>query len=114
MADTWIAFYGVKFDIPEDEDIALNDPEHPFIAQVVEAGLDWCDLPFLDRRNTDDLTVALMVGSELGRFGQEDMFSLSITDHTMQAVASNVKMRLQRLAIDQEPRLWLVFQPEDF
>jgi hypothetical protein len=99
-ADVFYAFYGVRFDVTDEEELeAIEEGTDPRLKAARRAGLKVC----LDRL-TDGEPHFLFVGHELGAFGVQADGAASVGKDEL---AARTEAKLREGGFDGTPRLHL-------
>lgn len=115
-ADAFIVFYGLRFDLGNREDETadedainlLNADEHPLVESARKVGLD----SYWGNFEPDTQHYLLFIGKHLGIFGWENESEMAISDQELNAVINEVRDKLRQAQFDDEPRLWIQFEPD--
>jgi hypothetical protein len=99
-ADAWIAFYGLKFDVPCDEEslAAVEEDRDPRCRAARAARL----ATYMGRL-TDGAPHFLFIGTDLGTFGIEGASEKSFTDEALLRIANETKAKLRDAGFEGEP-----------
>jgi|688.fasta_scaffold310791_2 hypothetical protein len=108
MADTTIAFYGVKFEMGDLDLDLLESRIHPFQIAAKRFGLDsyWGNFEGPNER------FLLFVGRLLGKLGFEDRMEIQMTPDELMNVVQTVTAKLRDAGISDAAMLHLDFQPD--
>jgi hypothetical protein len=99
-ADSFIAFFGVRFELSEEEIEPCETKEDERIRRARKAKLDFC----FDRP-TDGEKYFLYVGRSLAGLGGEAEVYETLSEAQFLAVVSETKTRLTQAGISSEPSL---------
>jgi len=106
-ADSFIAFYGIKFDLdPDDEDEldACGSDADPRCVQAKRAGLET-----FTGRMTEGEDYFLYIGRRLAWLGVEHEQHLKQSAEQLSSTAADVRARLQAAGFAQQPELHFQF-----
>jgi hypothetical protein len=100
-AESMIAFFGIKFDVPETEVEELELRRHPLLAKAREASIQhyWGNFGGVDPE------YVLLLGKKLSVLGMEDECDYTISQGELVSIMDTVRKKLQAVGFDQEPQL---------
>lgn len=107
-ADAFIAFYGVRFDLSEDELEAVEERSDPRIAAARSQKLQ----THLGRL-TDGESHFLLIGTKLAILGIEHDASRTISDGELEEIMRTTTIKLQSAGLRGTPELHLQLEAED-
>lgn len=107
-SDTFIAYFGLRFEIGPYEVEALEERSDARIAAVSELGLKhyWGNFGGLEER------YLLFVGEEIGIFGQENISEISLSLNDCRISIEVMKGKLEKAGLSGVPELHLNWQPD--
>src|SRR5436190_1994272 len=106
-ADRFIAYYGLRFEVPHD-DAGIESLEEGTDPRLVAA--DKAMLNSYFGRVSDGRAHFLLNSTSLGCFGYQDNFQNSVADEELSRVASETRRRLQEAGFAEVPSLLLQFE----
>lgn len=105
-ADVFVAYYGIKYDIPVDssEIEQLEMGTHPSMRMADQANLDlwWSGLP-----NDNETSYPVFVGKQLGIIGAEYDLETQLSAKDLLDAIQETQLKFQRAGIQAEPKLLL-------
>jgi hypothetical protein len=106
-ADRFIAFYGLRFEIKDDEagEVAIEEGNDPRLLAATNSKLHT-----YTGRMSDGEPVFILIGASLGCFGYQDKFQHSLSDTELTTIANSVRQRLKEAGFTEEPCLWFQFE----
>ena len=109
MADTTIAFFGIRRELSENEIETLEDRSHPAISQSRIVGLEhyWGNFGSPGER------YLLFIGKSVGKIGIEDSLEAELTADVFGQLMSDVSRRLSQAGYSAVPKLFLQLQPDN-
>jgi hypothetical protein len=106
-ADALVAFYGIRYEIQNDEEslLSLEENRDPrcLAARRAKLACYW-------GRPTDGEHYFLFIGTKLGSFGIQGDVARSFTDQALIQIAEETKAKLREAQLEGEPKLWLQFE----
>lgn len=107
-SDTFIAYFGLRFEINADDVEAVEDRSDVRIAAARKAGLKyyWGNFGGLKER------YLLFVGEQIGIFGNENASEVSMPLNDSRLSADIVKEKLKKAGLFGVPELHLGWQPD--
>jgi hypothetical protein len=106
-AESTVAFFGIKIDVPESEVAQMESRQHPLIARARAASLQyyWGNFGGADPR------YLFLAGRKLAILGLEDSSEFQISSKQLLEVVENVQHKLQAAEFAQTPELILQLMP---
>jgi len=103
-----IVFFGVRFELTEDEVTALEERTHPKLVAATQCGLKhyWGNFDAPGRR------YLLFIGDRLGVLGLEDDREIEISTVELAARMKDTEIKLQRAGIVTAAALYLQWQAD--
>ncbi|HVS34952.1 MAG TPA: hypothetical protein VMS17_05180 [Gemmataceae bacterium] len=108
MADTTIAFFGIRLEVCDDDLEALELRSHRAVVNAKKAGLEhyWGNFGAPGER------YLLFVGKPLGKLGVEDSTEIRVSPEQFVQIATDVAGRLVKAGFSDTPSLFLQFQAD--
>lgn len=107
-ADVFIAFYGIRFDVKENEIASLETKRHSHILNARKSGLDFYWGNFAEPGEK----YYLFIGTKLGEFGFESFNELRLLDEDFNDIMNSTKSKLKEVGYSDIPALYLQFMPD--
>jgi hypothetical protein len=106
-AESTIAFFGIRFDVPETEVEELELRRHPLIAKARTASIQhyWANFGGVDPK------YVLLLGRKLSTIGFEDAIDYTVSQGELVNIMEDVRRKLQAAGFDQEPELIIQILP---
>lgn len=107
-SDTFIAYFGLRFEIGADEAEAVEDRSDARVAAARKAGLKyyWGNFGGLQER------YLLFVGEQIGILGDENADEVSLPLNDARLSVDAVKEKLEKAGLFGTPELHLSWQPD--
>src|SRR5438046_181295 len=98
-ADIFVAYYGVRYAVTDNEASRLEDRTHPIIEAARRAHLKcyWGNFGGMDRQDY------LFIGTELAILGIENRPAFDISDTELIRVIEETKVKLRGCNIEESP-----------
>ena len=102
-----LIFFGIRFEISEDEITNVEDRKHPIVSQARSVGLQvfWEDIGI----NTP--TYCGFVGRELATLGVENEAEVAIEQSSLNELMDKVRNKLNEAGIPGDPKLYMCWLP---
>ena len=102
-----LIFFGIRFDISEDEIPSVEDRTHPIVSQARAVGLQiyWEDF------GVDMPTYVGFVGRRLAILGVENEVEVAIEQSSLNELIDKVRNKLGQAGISGEPKLYMCWLP---
>ncbi|HXT50113.1 MAG TPA: hypothetical protein VN811_03670 [Thermoanaerobaculia bacterium] len=107
-AESTLVFYGIRFEIPDEELESLETNTHPSIKKARNAGLQFYAGNFAEPGER----YFLFVGAKLGILGAEHASEVVLGDDELAALVDRTNSRLKSAALKGTPRLYLQWMPD--
>jgi hypothetical protein len=107
-SDTFIAYFGVRFEISPDEIEGIELRSDPRVLAARKAGLKyyWGNFGGLQEKH------ALLVGSQIGILGPENSSEVRLSPNEAQASFDETTTKLKDAGFSEAPALYLMWQPD--
>lgn len=107
-SDTFIAYFGLRFEISSDEVEALELRSDARVAAARKAGLKyyWGNFGGLQER------YVLFVGEQIGIFGDENSDEISLSLNDLRLSLDALQEKLKKAELSGTPELHLSWQPD--
>ncbi|HUT08940.1 MAG TPA: hypothetical protein VMY42_00445 [Thermoguttaceae bacterium] len=107
-AESTVAFYGVRFEIADEDITSLEERSHPLLVKARQNGLKtyWGNFAEKGRK------CLLFVGDKVGIFGLENDRQVRVSVDELANRANDTNARLQRAGIVEQAMLYLEWQPD--
>ncbi len=107
-ADSFIAFYGVRFEVGPDDIDGLEKRSDPRMISATKAGLKhyWGNFASPDDR------YLLFIGTPLAILGAENASETSFTADEFDDIARSTDSKLKVAGFADTPRVYLQFEPD--
>lgn len=107
-SDTFIAYYGLRFEISNDEIEAIEDRSDARVAAARKIGMKyyWGNFGGLEER------YLLFVGEEIGIFGDENSVEASFNLEDSRFSANDMKKKFNLAGFFGDPELHLIWQSD--
>jgi hypothetical protein len=106
--ESMVAFYGVRFEISDEDITSLEERSHPLFVKARQNGLKIYWGNFVAKGNK----YLLFIGDNLGILGLENDRQIHISLDELTKRANNTNARLQRAGIVEQAMLYLEWQPD--
>jgi hypothetical protein len=107
-AESTTAFYGVRFEIPQDEVHLLELRTHPLVVKARQNGLKFYWGNFAPK----GYRYLLFIGDKLGVLGLENEQELQLSLEELTRRASETRSRLHQAGIEVPCKVYLEWQPD--
>jgi hypothetical protein len=107
-AESTIIFYGVRLELPEEEITSLEERSHHLIVKARQNGLKFYWGNFAAKGNK----YLLFIGDKLAVLGVENEREIQIAPADLNRRIQDTAMRLQKAQIDEQPMLYMAWQPD--
>ena len=107
-ASSFIAIYGIRLELNEDDLDAMEDRTHSFVVNAKKAGLDH----FWGNFGCPGELHLIFIGRMLGVFGAEGDQAVRIEYAQLEQIADDVSSRLRGTGLSGKPALLLQYQPD--
>jgi hypothetical protein len=108
VSSTTLVFFGLRFEIADDEIEALERRSHPAIVMSIKFGLDH----YWGNFGSPAEQYFLFIGRLLAKLGVEDRAELQIDFEALSTTVRDVSSLLMKARISELPRLYMQFQPD--
>ena len=107
-AESTVVFYGVQFNMRDEEITALEDRSHPLLVVARRNGLKhyWGNFA------TPNSKWLLFIGDKLGILGLENEWEIQIRHDDLSDRMNEVEAKLRLTGIDEPPILCMAWQPD--
>lgn len=106
--DTFIAYFGVRFEIASDEIEEIEVRSDPRVVAARRGGLKyyWGNFGGLQERHV------LLIGSQIGILGSENSSEVSLSPSEAQLLFDATRGKLKEAGFAETPSLHLMWQPD--
>lgn len=108
MAATTIVFYGIRFEVTEDDITALESRTHPKILAAKEVGLEY----YWGNFDSPDEEYVMFIGKLIGKIGVEDHREFQFKATEITEIEKLVSGRLRQVGIVEKSSLHFKYQPD--
>jgi hypothetical protein len=110
-ADSTLVFYGVRYTIPEGEYELLESKSDPRQLLARRCQLDSWWGRFASESGEE--VYYLFVGAKVGSLGYEGQVEICLSRDDLKVTMEGVGEKLKRSGIEEEPRLYIQFCPDN-
>src|SRR5271154_1488612 len=107
-AESTLAFYGVRFEIADEEITSVEERTHPLIVQARQNRLK----TYWGRFGPKGDKYFLFVGDKLGILGFENLSEVSLSFDELANRVSETDARLRQAGVVERPMFYLSWEPD--
>jgi hypothetical protein len=102
-----LIFFGVRFEISEDEITSVEERNHPIVSRARSVGLQ----VYWENIGITTPTYCGFAGRKIAILGVEDEAEVSIEQSSLNELMDKVRNKLNEAGISSEPKLYLCWLP---
>lgn len=102
-AEANLVFFGLRFDLSEEDAERGDIRKHPFVAQARSAGLEH----YMGNFGGSEPLYYLFIGKKLGLTGGENDIEVMVSPNELSFIVEETQKKLQDAGFDESPMLYV-------